>query len=127
MDLAKLEVVEVLYATAFALFNQDRLREAATVFRTMLKAAPTDERAWTGLAECHERVEQYRIALELFGAGTLAARPSARCTLGRARVLRKLGDDDQARAELESARDLAVTAGDRAVLEAVDQEAAAWP
>ena len=98
--------VEVVYATAFDLFQKEQYADAARVFRLMLRIAPTDGRGWTGLAECHEGVGQDPLALEFFGAGAIAAR-SARCALGRARLLRKLERDDEVAEALDWARDLA--------------------
>src|SRR5437879_2546565 len=94
---AQTSAVEALYATAFRLLGDDRFSDAACVFRAMLKAAPTDERAWLGLGACHEKIGQDRLVLELYGAGSVAAMPSVRLNLARARVLRRLDRDAQAR------------------------------
>jgi hypothetical protein len=89
--------VEALYATGYELLAQERIANAASAFRTMLRIAPRDERAWLGVGECHERADQLRIAIELYGAGSVAAgengHPSVRCLLARARLLFKLGCD----------------------------------
>jgi cytochrome c-type biogenesis protein CcmH/NrfG len=114
--------VEVLYATAFALFQRESFGEAATVFRAMLKTAPTDERAWLGLGECHEQVEQLLLALELFGAGSVACHPSARCTLARARVLRKLDRADDAQQALHEAWKIASAQNHDELLDIIDLE-----
>ena len=82
--------VEAIYATGHWLLERDRSEDAAKVFRVMLHAAPGDERGWLGLGECHERIGQLRIALELYGAGSVAAGPSPRCHLARVRTLRAL-------------------------------------
>jgi tetratricopeptide (TPR) repeat protein len=114
--------VEALYATAFALFQQESFAEAATVFRVMLRTAPTDERAWVGLGECHERVDQLLLALQLFGAGSIACYPSARCTLSRARLLRKLDRPEDAQQALDEARKIASSQNHDELLDLVDRE-----
>jgi thioredoxin-like negative regulator of GroEL len=87
--------VEAIYATAHWLLARERAADAAKVFRVMLRVAPRDERAWLGLGECHERIDQLRIAAELYGAGSVIAggarSVSVRCLLARARMMSKLG------------------------------------
>jgi tetratricopeptide (TPR) repeat protein len=87
--------VEAIYATAHWLLARERPADAAKVFRVMLRVAPRDERAWLGLGECHERIDQLRIAAELYGAGSVIAGDarsvSVRCLLARARTMGKLG------------------------------------
>lgn len=106
------QVIETLYATGYWLFAQDRYADAASVFRVLLQAAPTVERSWLALGECHERAGQLRIALELFGTATIAAAPAPRCSLARARVLKALGHEIEAENAFDSARDLAEEADD---------------
>ena len=95
--------VEAIYAAGHWLLEEQRLADAAKVFRVMLHAAPHDERAWLALGECHERRDQLRIALELYGAGSALSAPSVRCQLARARVLRALDRDDEADQAFEAA------------------------
>jgi hypothetical protein len=87
--------VEAIYATAHWLLARERAADAAKVFRVMLRVAPRDERGWLGLGECHERIDQLRIAAELYGAGSVIAGGvrsiSVRCLLARARTLVRLG------------------------------------
>jgi hypothetical protein len=87
--------VESIYATAHWLLARERAADAAKVFRVLLRVAPRDERGWLGLGECHERIDQLRIAAELYGAGSVIAggvkSVSVRCLLARARTLYKLG------------------------------------
>ncbi len=89
--------VEAIYAAGHWLLVRERVAEAAKVFRLLLRAAPKDERGWLGLGECHERVTQPRVAIELYGAGSIAAgrngSTSVRCLLARARAQFKLGTD----------------------------------
>jgi hypothetical protein len=91
--------IEAMYAAAYWLLSLERVADAAQVFRVMLTAAPRDERAWLGLGECHERISQPLIALELYGAGSVIAGDaqarSVRCFLARARVLAKIGRDPE--------------------------------
>jgi hypothetical protein len=103
-----------MYATGVWLLAHERVQDAARIFRKLLLAAPSDERGWLGLGECHERIEQPRIAAELYGAGSVVAGAggarSVRCLLARARVLAGLGLD--ADRELEAAERWADVQGD---------------
>src|SRR4029077_18666198 len=87
--------IEAIYATAHWLLAREHARDAAKVFRFMLQIAPRDERGWLGLGECHERIDQPRVAAELFAAGSVIAAPpgrvSVRCLVARARTMAKLG------------------------------------
>jgi tetratricopeptide (TPR) repeat protein len=119
--------VEAIYATGHWLLEREHFENAAKVFRVMLHAAPRDERAWLALGECHERIGQPRIALELYGAGAVVASPSARCQLARARALRVLDRSDEADAALESALHLAADADDEDLLALALRERARPP
>jgi tetratricopeptide (TPR) repeat protein len=107
--------VEAIYAAGHWLLEQEQPANAAKVFRVMLHAAPRDERAWLGLGECHARIGQHRIALELFGAGSVVAGPSPRCEIARGRALRALERDGEAEDAFERAMDLADAADDEAL------------
>lgn len=106
--------VEAIYAAGHWLLSRERIADAAEVFRVMLRAAPRDERAWLGLGECHERISQPLIALELYGAGSVVAGQatarSVRCFLARARLLSKVGRD--AEGALDAADAAAEQSGD---------------
>jgi len=95
--------VETLYAIGHRLLETERVTDAANVFRVLLRGAPTDERGWLALGLCHERVEQPRIALELYSAGTVVAEPSPLLHIARARVLRCLDDEDAAQVAYDAA------------------------
>lgn len=85
--------IEAIYAIGHALLEQQRALEAVSVFRVMLRLAPADERAWLGLASCHEEMDDLSIAAELYGAGYAAAQPpSAKCLSELARLMRLSGD-----------------------------------
>lgn len=114
--------VEALYAMGHSLHAQDRFAESAAVFRIMLKVAPADERSWLGLGECHERLGQLDVALELYGAGTIANEDAARCELARARVLREMGDGRDADEAFDAAAEIAERIGDRGLSRLVEQE-----
>jgi hypothetical protein len=99
--------VEAIYAAGHWLLEQEQPENAARVFRVMVHAAPGDERGWLGLGECHRRIGQHRIALELLGTGSVVASPSPRCEIARGRALRALEREDEAETAFERAMDLA--------------------
>jgi hypothetical protein len=95
---ARQSTLDAIYAAAHLLLENERSAEAAHVFRLLLRVAPRDERGWLGLGLCHERATQVRVAIELYGAGSVVALSrgggkSVRCFLARARVLADLGLD----------------------------------
>jgi len=106
------QAVDILYTTGFELHAQERYRDAAQVFQIMLQAAPTDERGWMALADCHEKLGQRYIALELFSAGTIAAEPAPRCMLSRFRILYDLNRSQEADEAYDAALELAAAADD---------------
>ena len=115
--------VEALYATAHWLLERERVPDATVAFRVMLLRVPTDERSWLGLGECHERLAQHNVALELYGAGTVAVPRCARIHLARARVLRRLERWDEAARALEDAQSAADESGDLDLIALVAQYA----
>lgn len=123
---ARSRAIEAVYATAHWLLARERTRDAAKVFRFMLQMAPRDERGWLGLGECHERIEQPRIAAELYGAGSvIAARPgrvSVRCLLARARTMAQLGRSSDVEWTLNTAEGAAAEQGDERLVELVAAE-----
>lgn len=115
-------MLETLYATGYWLYTQERYADAAAVFRVLMQAAPTQERSWLALGECHEKAGQLRLALELFGSGTVAAAPAPRCMLARARVLRALGRDGESDDAFDEAQSLAEQVDDEELVRLVDAE-----
>ncbi len=105
-------VVEELYAAAHWFLAQERARDAGAVFRAMVLAAPADERGWLGLGACHERLDQLRMAREMYGLGRALAAPSVRCEIALSRVLRTLGEDDEAAEAVHRAREIADSTGE---------------
>jgi hypothetical protein len=114
--------VEALYSTAHWLLSEDRPADASCVLRAMALVAPTDERSWLALGACHEALGQSETALQMYGTGRVLARPSVRCDLARARILRRAGRDHEADLALESATEAAEAADDEALLELVSTE-----
>ena len=116
--------IEAIYAAAHWLLSHDRVADAAGAFRILLRVAPRDERGWLGLGECHERISQPFIALELYGAGTVVAcdsrAASVRCLLARARLLSKMGRD--AEGALDAADAAAEKVGDGDLIALVRRE-----
>lgn len=114
--------IEKLYATGHWLLGEERFEDAAQVFRVMLQLAPTDERAWLGLGECHRRIDQPNIALELFAMGSAAAEPAPRCFVACARVLKSLGRDGESDLAYERAAELASELNDDELLKQIQIE-----
>jgi tetratricopeptide (TPR) repeat protein len=109
------DAIEAIYATGHWLLENGRIADAARMFRTVVHAAPRDERGWLGLGECHERQGQLRIAAELYGTGGVVAEPPVRCRLARARALAQSGLYEASEEALEAAK-LAADALDDDVL-----------
>jgi len=116
------QAVEALYATGHSMLMQERYEEASAVFRLMLQAVPTDERAWLGLGTCHERIGQREVAAELFGAGTIAAQPSVLCNLAHFRVLWDLDRINEADQAYEEAVEIATMLQDDNLVSVVEAE-----
>ena len=116
------ETIEKLYGVGFWLYGQERYADAALAFRTMLRTAPNDERSWLALGACHEQINQLRIALELYGAGTAAVPGSVRCQIARSRILRQFKRDIESDQALEAASELADTQGDPTMIELIAAE-----
>src|SRR5258708_29007729 len=119
---AQQHAVEILYTTGFQLHAQARYCDAAQVFQIMLQAAPTDERGWLALADCHEKLGQRSIALELFSAGTVAADPAPLCMLSRFRLLYDLNRSQEADEAFGAALELAAEAGDEDLTKVIQHE-----
>jgi tetratricopeptide (TPR) repeat protein len=98
-----LTAVEAFYAAGHWLYAQDRFEDAATVFRAVIRLAPTDERGWLALGACHEALDRLDVALELYGEARRVASVAPRCGLARARILRSRGLADDARAAFAEA------------------------
>ncbi len=116
------DVVEAIYAAGHLLHARERWADAAAVFRLMLRASPGDERGWLALGDCHHKAGQPLIALELYGAGTVAAAPAARCRLARVRLLRELGREDEADAWWDELLGIAEQSGDDTTRSLVEAE-----
>jgi len=99
-----IDPAELVYCKGFELHADGRYADAAEVFRVMLQIAPTDERGWLALGDCHEKIGQKRIAFEIYGAGSVAAQPAPRCLIARFRILYDAGrftDADAAISDVE--------------------------
>jgi hypothetical protein len=123
--------VEAIYAVAHWLLARDRAADAVKVFRVMLRAAPRDERGWLGLGECHERIDQFRVAAELYGAGSVIAGGSrgvsVRCLVARARALSAVGRDADVEPTLNLAERAAIAANDDELIALVARERVRLP
>ena len=116
------QVLEGLYAVAHTFFDMDRIQEATKAFRVMVRFAPTDERSWLGLGQCHDRLGQGDIACELYGAGSVVCSPSPRLLLALARSKRELGDASAADDHFEQALGLCESIEDEALEQLVRRE-----
>ena len=116
------DAIEGLYATGHWLYSEDRIEHARSVFRAMIHMAPDDERGWLALGACHEADEQHDIALELYGAAIATTPQAPRCELARARILRRRGQEDEAREALDEAARIAVELRDHELQTLVDAE-----
>lgn len=94
--------IDTLYATGTWLLEQSRARDAMDIFRALILSAPNDERGWLGLGAAHEAVGETEVAVRLYELGTHAAQ-HGRCDIARARALRALDRDAEARAALDDA------------------------
>jgi tetratricopeptide (TPR) repeat protein len=119
--------IEALYRKGFELHARERYAEASAVFRAMLRAAPTDERGWLALGDCHEKLGQHRIALELYSAGTIAAEPAPRCSLSRFRALYDLNCKSAAESAYDHSLQIAKSLQDGALISTIQNERRARP
>ncbi len=100
------EAVEALYATGHWLYSQARFTDAQGVFRALVYVAPEDERGWLALGACHEAVDEDDAAFDLYAAAA-SVTSAPRCEIARARILRRRGDDAEARKALDEVARLA--------------------
>lgn len=102
---ARFKAVEALYAAGHWLYAQQRIDDAVTVFRAVIRIAPHDERGWLALGACHEAQDRHDVALELYDQARRVASSAPRCGLARARIFRTRGmNDDATDAFAEAAR-----------------------
>lgn len=91
------QTLEALYAAGHWLVEQERHREAISLFRTMLLVDARDERGWLALATCHEKLDEPEKAMALCHLAQSACNGKAvRCTIARARLHNALGDRQEA-------------------------------
>lgn len=95
MDPQKFEQgIAALYRTGYNFLQSGDPKRAASMFRSMVSAAPEDERGWLALGVCHEQVDQAEVAIEIYRSASFVLRSAARCELACARLLRAQGDLD---------------------------------
>lgn len=109
---------DALYSFAFMFLDGGRTTDARDVFRAMLLLFPRDERAWLGLARCHEQLGDVALAVELCSFALVACAPAVRSRVALSRLLRSTGRDDDAADVLDRAADAA--ADDEALSALVD-------
>jgi len=120
--LAEQRAIEALYQRGFLLHAEERYRDAAAVFGAMMQASPTDERSWLALGDCHEKLGQFQIALELYSAGSIAADPAPRCQLSRFRTLYDMNRVSDAQHAYDRAMQLATLLEDEALVSIIENE-----
>ncbi len=76
-------VCDALYAIGHHLLVQERILEAADVFRALMIEAPNDERGWLGLTECHRTRGEEWIGRELLGVASLLIGTTPRIEMAR--------------------------------------------
>jgi len=81
-------VASALYGFGYGMLEQERWCDGADVFRAMVLACPTDERAWLGLGKCHEELGETQVAIDLYAFGCAAIPSAVRCRVALARVFR---------------------------------------
>jgi tetratricopeptide (TPR) repeat protein len=114
--------IEALYHRGFRLHAEERYEDASAFFRAMLRTAPTDERGWLGLGDCHQKLGQHRVALELYSAGTIAAEPAPRCLLSRFRALYDMNRTTDAQHAYDRAIQIATLQEDDALVSILQSE-----
>ncbi|MGO9835997.1 MAG: tetratricopeptide repeat protein [Polyangiaceae bacterium] len=92
----RVKAVEALYAAGHWLYGQQRIEDAVTVFRAVIRIAPHDERGWLALGACHEAQDRHDVALELYDEARRVASSAPRCGLARARIFRTRGMNEDA-------------------------------
>ena len=118
---------DLLYAQGLQMHGEERYADAAAVFRLMLRVAPTDERGWVALGDCHQRVGQNQVALELYGAGMIAAEPAPLCAIARFRTLWDLERTVEADEAFEEAQRLLDEGSDSSLVDRLAREREARP
>lgn len=98
-----------LYSVGHWLLDQRRYEDAKHLFRTMLVIAPTDERAWLGLGNCHENTCELEKAAQLYALAPGACSTAVRSLVALGRVLRQLDRSADAEAAYCRAAELADT------------------
>jgi tetratricopeptide (TPR) repeat protein len=118
------QTLDALYATGHWLMQQNRHRDALSLFRTMMLVDGRDERGWLALAICHEELDEIEKAIELCRLAVSACGPRAvRCSIARARFSRAQGDYAQATDAYEEALRLAEASGDAELETLIQSEA----
>jgi len=116
--------LEALYAAGHWLIEQDRPRQAISLFRTMLLVDPRDERGWLALATCHEKLDEPEKAIALCQLALDACDGKAvRCTIARARLHKARGERDDALAAYDEAARIAESLDDRDLTALIASEA----
>jgi hypothetical protein len=119
------ETTEAFYALGHWLLETRRVDDALCVFRTMILASPSDERAWLGLSTCHEHLGHLAVAEKILALATRGFPSSYRIALALARIQRALGNELAAEPSFETAHDLALATEGEEIARAIACERSA--
>lgn len=125
MSLSRERVLDTLYALGHHLIERERPADAVHVFRTMMMAAPEDERSWLGLCCCHERTNELATAARLYAMAVTSVPRSFRCALAAARCCRQRDEQDLAEQYYDVAEERAYSASEYEIATAIAEERAA--
>ena len=92
---------DALYAAGHKLYQVDKFRRAADVFRLLALARPLRGDAWWALAACHEQLDDFAVAARLYSIGFRLGGQEAQLGLLCARARARAGDLQGARAMLD--------------------------
>lgn len=95
-----LEIVDLLYAQAFAAFDADRVVAALAQFQALCLLAPRNTDHWLGLGICLRRIDQAQAALLAFDTALALDPTSAAAHFYRLDLAANLQDWARARTEL---------------------------
>ncbi len=116
------KAIDAIYAAGHFLFTNDRVLEALDLFRTMMLAAPTDERGWLGLGACHEMLGEDDRALDIYRIARRAISRHTRIEIAMARSFKARGEHGDAADAYARAAQCAEAENRNDLLAVIEQE-----